>query len=258
MNIAIKLLRHAVGLLTHHPLKTVTVVAPALLLMGGVGLIAALAVPEVLLVTATNPDLNALQPGILTLVLFVAFVLSYALMAILWHRHTLSDSGRPHPITVRLVGGYLWRVAALALIQLAISLALVVPLIFASHSGNVGNGGPTPSSILLTTYIIQVLVLWLSLRLSLILPAAAIGQPISLRLSWQYTQPLSRPLWAVAAVLALVKTLTAGLLTLAGTSSPFRMLMLDLPVYILEGLLIFSVLTTLYAYQVQKVKLTPS
>ncbi|WP_299023894.1 hypothetical protein [uncultured Sulfitobacter sp.] len=252
MNTALALLRHALGLLTEAPLKTLAVVAPALVLMCGVGAITALTAPELLALDPTNPDLQSIKSVRLSAILLGTFILSYALMAILWHRHTLGSIRKPQPMTAPLIGGYLWRVVALALIQLVAGLALVIPLLIASQSGTAGARPPALPSMMLTTFITQLLLLWLSLRLSLILPAAALGRPISMRVSWQHTLPLTRPLWGVAAVLALVNTALTGLTTLFDLSRPVHALVLELPIYIIEGLLIFSVLTTLYARQIQK------
>ncbi len=250
MNTALKLLHHAIGLLTRRPLETARVIAPAVVLMGGIGAITALAAPEMLLVSMSNPEIEGASVSLLPIILLTAFVLSYALMAILWHRHTLAASIAPEPMTLRLLCGYVWRVVMLALIQLGVSLILVMPLLLAERSA----GGSTPStySILLTTFVTQLVLLWLSLRLSLILPAAALGRPISLGHSWKRTTRLSRPLWGVAALLALINTALAVLVAVFGPLSPGHALVLELPVYVIEGLLIFSVLTTLYAQLIQK------
>ena len=250
MNTALKLLHHAIGLLTRRPFETARVVAPAVVLMGGVGVITALVAPEMLLVNMSNPVIERASISLLPVILLTAFVLSYALMAILWHRHTLSAGLAPEPMTARLLCGYVWCVVILALIQLGVSLILVTPLLLAEQSG--GGNAPSTYSILLTTLVTQLVLLWLSLRLSLILPAAALGRPISLGHSWKRTLGLSRPLWGVAALLALINTALAALVALFGPLSPGHALALELPVYVIEGLLIFSVLTTLYAQLIQK------
>jgi hypothetical protein len=250
------LLRHAIGLLTQDPLKTLTVVAPALGLMAGIGVIAALAAPDVLRIGPGNPNAAQLGLGVLPLILLGAFVLSYALMAILWHRHTLGDQRKHRPMSLSLVAGYLWRVIALAAVQLAVSLALVIPLVLSNQTGGASGASPALASILLTTFVTQLVLVWLSLRLSLILPAAAVGRPLRMAHSWRYTQALARPLWGVAAALAVMNTAFTGILTLFELTAPAHVVALELPVYILEGLLIFSVLTTLYAHQIQKKDMT--
>lgn len=252
MNTALSLLRHAFGLVVEQPLVTLKAVAPALVLMGGVGVITAVTAPELLVLDPARPDLESIQSAKLAVVLLLVFVLSYALMAILWHRHTLSSARKPQPYTAGLIGGYLWRVLALALIQMVAGLALVAPLVIASNTGAAGPSAPSLLSMLLTTFVTQLLLLWLSLRLSLILPAAALGRPISMLLSWRYTLPLSRPLWGVAAVLALINTGLAALTAHLDMSQPAFALALELPIYVIEGLMVFSVLTTLYSRQVQR------
>lgn len=247
MNSALNLLSHALGLVTHRPFKTLAVVAPALVVMCGVGLTTAAFAPELLTLDPANPDLETIKSAELALVLLTTFILSYALMAVLWHRHTLKESHKPLPMSIPLVFGYLWRVFALALIQLAAGIALVIPLI---ALGKTDAAGPALTSMMLTTFVTQLLLMWLSLRLSLILPAAAVGRPISISQSWTATEPLSRSLWGVAAALAFINTTLSALIMSFGLTRASHALALELPIYVIEGLLIFSVLTTLYARQI--------
>lgn len=252
MMTAVSLLQQAVRLLTRSPLKTLTVVAPALALMGGVGVFAAVAAPDLLAAGPSKAHIADLRSGMMTMIVLATFVLSYAMMAILWHRHTLSDNRHTQPLSAPLFLGYLWRVLALTMIQLVVSLALVIPLVLFSRGADGGGGTPALTSVLLSTFITQLVLLWLSLRLSLILPAAALGKPIRMALSWRYTQPIARSLWGVAAALALANTAFTGLVSLLDFASPGHRLAIELPIYILEGLLIFSVLTTLYSMQTKK------
>lgn len=248
---AAKLLQQAIGLLTNSPIKTLAVIGPALALMIGVSILTAMTMPELLAIGASDVVPGDLPLGWLSTALLVTFVFSYALMAILWHRYTLGETHTSQPMSAPLVFGYLWRVITLALIQLAVSLAFVLPLIIAGQNGSSAAAGPSLPSVMITTFISQLLLLWLSLRLSLILPAAAIGRPIRMTHSWRYTHDLARPLWGVAAVLALINTTIAAAVTYMGLKSPTFVLVVELPIYILEGLLIFSILTTLYARQIK-------
>jgi hypothetical protein len=249
---AVSLMQQAVNLLTRAPLKTLKVVAPALVMMAGVGTFASLTAPDLLSSGPSKADLTGFGTSITTIGILTAFVLSYAMLAILWHRHTLCDAHTAKPITLPLLLKYLWHVLALALIQLGVSLALVIPLMIVSHNGSIGAAAPSLVSVMLSTFIMQLVLLWLSLRLSLILPAAALGKPIRMLHSWQYTRPVARSLWGVAAALALANSLFAGLITLLDFASPGHRLAIELPIYVLEGLLIFSVLTALYAMQTKK------
>ena len=187
---AFGLLRHAIGLLTCRPLKTLTVIGPALVLMIGLSIVIALSAPDIL-TSADQGPLGALPSNWL---LLLALALSYSWMAILWHRHTLSTLGAPLPLSVPIILSYLWRVVLLTAIQITVSLALTIPLLVSSQSSEAGAGGPAFHSIILTTFATQLLLGWLSLRLSLILPASAIGRPIRLMQSWHYTTALARQL----------------------------------------------------------------
>lgn len=243
---AASLLQQAIRLLTRSPLTTLTVLMPALVMMVAVGFIAAFVTPGIILENPTGPALHSVESGLKAVGVIAAFTLSYAAMAILWHRHTLRDTCTVSPISFALLRGYVWRVLALALIQLIASLALVTPLVIFSNSANGSMGTPSSASMIFSTFITQLTLIWLSLRLSLILPSAALGKPISMTESWQQTRPMGRTLWSVAAVLAAVNTCFAGLTSLLTPTSPPQRLLIEMPVLIFEGLLIFSVLTTLY------------
>lgn len=257
MNTAVIVLRHAIGLLTRQPLKTLGVVAPALVLMAGVTGVAAIALPELLTINPSDPDWAGLGSGRLASVLIATFIVGYALMAILWHRHTLGSARAPLPLNPALVWSYLWRILTLGAIQLILSVAFSIPLLISGQNADLGADGPSVVSILLTALLSQFVVMWLLLRLSLILPAAAVGRPIKMALSWRYTRPLSRPMWGIAGFLAVIGTAITFFFAMVGNVNPNYMLALALPLHIIEGLLIFSVLTTLYARQIQKVDLSP-
>lgn len=248
---ALSLLRHAIGLLTRQPLKTVTVIGPALVLMIGLSLMIALTAPDILN-TANTDDINTVPSN---WILLAALTFSYSLMAILWHRHTLSTLQAPMPLTVSLVLSYLWRVVMLTAVQLAVSLVMVIPLILSSQNGGPDSTGPALISVILTSFMTHLVLVWLSLRLSLILPAAAIGSPIGMLDSWRYTFTLARPLWGIAALLAVFNTVLMGLVIRYDLTQPHHTLIIELPVYVFEGMLIFSILTTLYARQVHNERL---
>ncbi|MEP3440633.1 MAG: hypothetical protein ABJN72_04055 [Sulfitobacter sp.] len=241
------LLQTAVGLLTKSPLTTVTVVAPALVLMCGVSLITATIAPGLLQIGPGSTNITTFSEGVTPLALVLGFALSYALMAILWHRHTLCGRCTTKPLGLRIIAGYLWRVVALALIQLAASLTMVIPLMILHEAGNSHATPPSTASMLLTTFVSQTVILWLLLRLSLILPAAALGASMPMTTSWKHTKQIARALWGVAAALALLNTCFTALATMLALGPSAQAMVFELPVYVIDGLLIFSVLTTLYS-----------
>jgi hypothetical protein len=245
------LLKQALGLLISDPIKTLLVICPALLLMIAVCGAMIAATPELLTLGAGTGLPADIALSWMSVFLLITFVFSYALMAILWHRHTLGDTHTSLPLSAHLIIGYLGRVLMLALIQLAVSLAFIIPLILSHQNAQDIPQSPSVVSILITTFASQLMLVWLSLRLSLILPAAAIGRPIRMTHSWRITHALAGPLWGVAAVLALLNTGMTAAVTFLGLSTPAYAMLVEVPMYILEGLLIFSILTTLYSRQIK-------
>lgn len=253
MGSAIAILMQALRSLLQSPATTLRVILPALVLLGGVGVLMLTVAPDLLrfgFVQDGAPFWPQGGSGLIWAGLIILAVCGYALMAILWHRHGLSEGDVGWP-PVRIVFGYLWRVLLISLIQVLISIVLVIPLLISIASATPDAGQPSLPAMLLTTFMTGLLLIWLSLRLSLVLPAAALGQRMGFGESWSITAPLVRPLWGVATLLAALNTLLSGLLGLIGSTTPALTLLVEAPVYVAQGLLIFSVLTTLYAFLVQ-------
>lgn len=256
MKEAALIVRHALAMLLARPGTTLRVIAPAIVMMAAVGILALFAVPSLLVMQSADPStLQGLDRPLTAAGLAVAFVTGYALMAILWHRHALSSAG-PKAFSAKLFIGYMWRVVLLALIQLGFSILIVVPLLLSSGGGDGAPSEPNVLAVFITTFLAQLLLIWVSLRLSLILPAAALGTPMSMSESWQHTASVVRPLWGVAAILAALNSVLTLLTGLLSTRTPTMALTVDLPVYMIQGLLIFGVLTTLYSFLVQSTPTT--
>ena len=253
MNSAVAILLHALRQLLQSPVTTLRVILPALLVIAGTGLLVWIAAPGLLafgFAQAGSPAWPSGSTGLMWLALLLMGVFGYALMAILWHRHGLTDGKASRP-GIKLVLAYLWRVLLLSLIQILISIVIVIPLLISLATGDGESPGPSLPAMLLTTFLAGLLLIWLSLRLSLVLPAAALGDRMGFAESWATTAPIVRPLWGVAALLAALNTLLSGLIGLIGAETPLVTLLIETPIYIAQGLLIFSVLTTLYGLLVQ-------
>jgi len=222
------------------------VIAPALAVLIAAGLVALVAAPSLLVIRTAPADAN----WGLTILLTVAFVGGYGLMAMLWHRHALATP-QARPFSLRLFVGYMWRVVLLGVIQLGFSIAIVIPLLLSALIGQ--NGGPAPHALseLIATFLTHLLLIWVSLRLSVILPAAALGAPLAISESWAKTSAISRPLWGVAVIFAAVNTALTVVIALINARTPLTALLVELPIYIVQGMLIFGVLTTLYAHLMQ-------
>jgi hypothetical protein len=90
-----------------------------------------------------------------------------------------------------------------------------------------------------------------ALRISLILPAAALSARMSIPDSWEATRTVAASLWGVALILAglnLVLYLIAGLLLPGQFGASF---VIRTMFFALEGLIFISILTTLYGHLVE-------
>jgi hypothetical protein len=74
---------------------------------------------------------------------------------------------------------------------------------------------------------------------------------MSVRESWRATEPLAGTLWALAVLLAVVNTLLGVIASMLPPADPGLRLMLDSAIYLIEGLVFVSMLTTLYGHLVE-------
>jgi hypothetical protein len=96
-----------------------------------------------------------------------------------------------------------------------------------------------------------ILFVWVALRLSVVLPAAALGNGMRIGESWAATAPVSNALWGVAVLLALLNVVIS-LITVAVLPDGLAIAMIvQTVIYIVEGLVFISVLTTLYGHLVE-------
>lgn len=111
-------------------------------------------------------------------------------VAVAWHRYVLLNE-YPDAVLPAFRGGrvlaYFGRVVLLALV-------LVLPLIILGVvTANLvgGRGGSWPVGLTVLFVIAGAVFFWASTRLSMVLPAAAIGEPLGLAGAWAATQPIS-------------------------------------------------------------------
>jgi hypothetical protein len=106
-------------------------------------------------------------------------------------------------------------------------------------------------AILLIGVLGGLAFLWIALRISLVLPAAAVGNTISLRESWETTAPMSATIWGIAALLAGLNMCIMGLTDVLLPNQGGFALIAQTAVYLIEGIVFISVLTTLYGNLVE-------
>lgn len=174
-----------------------------------------------------------------------AMVLQFVLSgwaAVVWHRYVLLQEypkGWLPTVQPDLIFAYLVQIflISLAMMVAAVPLALLLGLIVAAASG---------IGLVFGIAGVFVVLLWLSLRFSLVLPAVSVGGKMSLKESWSQTAHYSQDLFWLAGILALIGG-TFGYLPLTGV--------LGMVLSVIFGwfsiLLGASVLTTVYGVVVE-------
>ena len=255
MNTALAILAHALRMLIFDTKTTLRVVLPALIVVMGCSLAIAVLAPEMIAYMQEAPE-TPVPFALQTVFSFLAFgligLMGYALMAILWHRHVLLN-GAENPEDLRPDGhiflNYIWRAIVVGIAQMVAAVPITV-LIGVIGSALLQNN-PTDLLAMPLGLASNIIFVWIAMRLSVVLPSAAIGRSMSMRDSWQATRPVSAPLWGVAVLLSglniCVYMISAIALPEAGTISAMAVTF----IYILQGLIFVSILTTLYGHLVE-------
>ncbi|UOA14292.1 MULTISPECIES: hypothetical protein [Sulfitobacter] len=249
---ATALFTHALNMLFHAPATTLRVILPAVFWVMGAAAVAGVLAGDALGAMDQVIDRAAPPPTDQLLILIacgLAGILGYALMAVLWHRHVLLDrdaTGTEVRPGARLFWSYVWRAIVLGFVQFLAAIPIGIAMLLVG-----GLTGSSPAALLLIGLVAGVAFLWLALRLSLVLPAAAMGHVMAVSESWRATEPLSRTLWALAVLLAVVNTLLGVIAGMLLPADPGLRLMLDSVLYLIEGLVFVSMLTTLYGHLIE-------
>ena len=254
MQTALAIIAHALRMLIFETTTTLRVILPALIMVIGSAVVAIVMVPEAIDAIQSAPEtvvVPAPSGVFLLLILGVIGLLGYALMAILWHRHVLMNGAeRPEALfpNMSIFLRYVGRAIVVGFMQMLASIPIALAMGLVGIYLIPAAGG---LAILLIGLLGGVAFVWVALRVSLVLPAGALGHYMSVGESWNATAPLSKVIWGVSILLAglnmFVFTLADAVIpTLHGIS-----LIAYTVVYLLEGLVFVSVLTTLYGNLVE-------
>lgn len=208
-------------------------------------------------------QLQALQlgPTMLAMLTFwlIAWVSASVYVAITWHRFVLRAE-LPATVLPAPTGGSFWaylRRSALIglLIVFGVSMALVaVGAAYERMLMIVANFNPALAVVItgLSVVVFTSLLLQIMMRMSLILPAAALDLPMKIGESWAATMPVAGALFRCALILvainftvelALGQMLDAGFVMIAGY--------LSIVLQWLGAMLVLSLLTTLYGHLIE-------
>ena len=190
------------------------------------------------------------NPGLLFLAVLAGIVVSaitYCWAAVGWHRFVLLEeygNGIVPKWHGSKVLSYLGRAFLIGLVVVVI--AFLTSLLLAGAVMAIPSQGF--AFILATGWVLGMT--WVITRIGLILPAAALGQPMSIGESWQATKPVATDLLVPLLVIALAITLLNELIMLLFTNSALGMIPLAF-LYWIQILLNLSLMTTLYGTQVE-------
>lgn len=173
-------------------------------------------------------------------------------VAVAWHRYVLLAE-YPASVLPRFHGGrvlaYFGWSLVLGVVLFALPGAVIALLAWAATGGAIEE----PSAAVVLPIVLAALVLvWVSMRLSLVLPAAAIGERLGLRDSWQATRPIALGIIGLFALtIGFAMLLMVGVMVLYYTLPMTGQIAAAIVQWIMM-LLQLSILTTLYGVYVER------
>jgi|GEM_PF-1058688 hypothetical protein len=252
MNTALAILAHALRMLMFQTSTTLRVLMPAMLLVLGCSIAITVFAPDMLALLQQPPaQMTTASPrsALAFVVIGVVGLMGYALMAIMWHRHVLlngpeRDARRTPSPGIFLA--YLGRAIAVGCLQFI--AALPVYLLMGGLLASVSPDATNSMMETVLSLLVSWLLIWIALRFSVVLPAAALGRRMTVNQSWTLTKPVARELWGVALLLMGLNLLIYEVAHIALPDTGALTLVLNTALFILEGLVFASVLTTLYGH----------
>ncbi|WP_299968358.1 hypothetical protein [uncultured Roseobacter sp.] len=257
MNLPIAILSRAFRLIFAQPRQTLRVILPGVVtyIVGGLLVGGAIFLGASMPVEASRSNLLLLA---LTLPGFAILLRGFSLFAVMWHRHALVPDHARDDVMKPVKGTlnrYLWRCALLVLLLLIISL----PIGFVGGVGtgiaesSTGRGSWVASGI---NTLISIVISWIGLRLSLMLPAVSVGDHMGITQSWAATRAASKDLFWTAALLGILNASVWAISVGVLAAMPFLGLALAPCIFVFQSLLYLSVLSTLYGHLIEGRPLT--
>ena len=188
----------------------------------------------------------------LVFVLFLINIVTSAWAAVGWHRYVLREeygSGVVPQWRGGNVRSYIGRLIVLSLAVIAVLFGVGLVFIVLTMA--------LQSPAVAWIFMLGATVggSWLIVRLGLVLPAAAVGERLTLRESWNETRAVSTDILVPVVVLAIAISIASGAVNAIFGASVIGLVALAL-VYWLQILLNLSLMTTAYGMQVEGRALT--
>jgi hypothetical protein len=256
MQKALAIISHAIRMLIFETGTTFRVVLPGFALVVAASIAAYVLAPSMMQELAVRGEIDHMIQGGDVLALFlmmIGSIVGYSLMAIFWHRHVLLPRGDDQPsaraVGVTLVLYYIWKAIQVGMVEIlaAIPAGIVLAILIAALG--LGDPGVAPfATMSVLTFVIGIYVIWIGLRISLILPAAALGTRFGIAESWRATAPLQGALWLVALAMVAISSLLPQLTALLSGGSVLAAGLIGTLFYLVQALIFVSILTTLYGH----------
>ena len=251
---AILILQHAFKMIFHNPGATLRAILPGLafVLAAAFGLL--LIAPDIVqaLIENDEPQFSVQAAGQMLLGMAVLFV-GFVIMVIIWHRFVLlsgpeRDAGLMP--SAPIVFGYIWKSLLLGLVMIGIGIITFIPVgLFIAAMSAYGDAAVISG---LASFAATLLISWAAMRLSLILPAVAIGKDLSFGESWSVTRPASATVFILTIFLSVLNLCVTQVLGWVVTDSLVVSGLAQLISTVILTLVSASVLTTLYGLLIER------
>lgn len=187
---------------------------------------------------------------LLLLILFIIGALLTSYIAVTWHRFVLLNERLSGLMPLQPIGrlwSYIWRVIILILVMLLIFIPLFFVIAALISAIMMATGSFLLASIISSLFM--GLISYISLRLSLVLPANALGKNILISESWAATRKVAGPLFITVFILVFANSVMSYLVGII----PIDIIasVADVVVQWITMMLGIGILTTLYGYCVE-------
>lgn len=237
---------HALQMLFHDIWATVrlTVIPWALAILAIGGIFAVFTDLDMFTIDRMDGPMDAPGLPVAAIASLIVMVATLCWVAVGWHRYALLNE-QPGAVLPRLNGPHLGAYLLAGVKLILVALAILVPLVLVLGvvaAALIGTGAL--ATLVITAVVALVGVLFL--RISLILPAAALGRPMTIAEAFAATAGLFWPLVVVSFCLGLVQTLSEAM---TGGGALWAVIYIALSW--LNMALGISVMTTIYGLRVE-------
>ncbi len=186
--------------------------------------------------------------------LVLALYLSGLWTAVAWHRYVLT-SEMPGALLPRFNGGrilaYFGRSLLLTLAAVPAVIVIMVLTFLFFFGGAMGGSNGSPAWLQFYNFLAFALIWWWVTRFSLVLPASALGEPMTLGGSWRATAKANGALLFLAFLWSAVSAVLARISPVPGAAGAVAGAFVQFVLGWAGAMIGISILTTLYGHLVE-------